>query len=56
MNRRYPQVVNCNYRDGSRVWTWNELYQGWMSLAEQHKLEEKCRTSTPAVITARAIL
>jgi hypothetical protein len=50
MTSKYPSVVNRNFRDSSTVWTWHELSKEWLSLAEQHKLEEKCRTSTPAAI------
>ena len=39
---RYP-IRNVNWRDNSTVWTWHELYQGWLSLAEQHRREERCK-------------
>lgn len=33
---------------------WHELYQGWLSLADQHRKENLCRTQTPRSIESES--
>jgi len=54
MNSKYPVVVNRNFRDSSTVWTWHELYRDWLSLAEQHRLEERCKPARTCAATKLA--
>ena len=42
MVNRYG-ITNVNWRDQTNRWEWSEAYAGWLALAEQHRLEERCR-------------
>jgi hypothetical protein len=42
MKRPYS-YSNLNWRDQTNRWEWSEAYAGWLALADQHRLEERCR-------------
>jgi hypothetical protein len=47
---------STNWRDGTTVWPWHEMYRQWLSEAEtQNEERKKCqneRQSLPAISTA----